>query len=104
MPAARSPDTLAAIAHRVSGTCWRVVENQYYFSTLPLVDGVDEQRRLEELIEPTKPTLPAECVGLNFLLSTPFRYGPYPTGSRFRRVGATPGVFYAAAVEETAIA
>lgn len=104
MPAAQTPDALSATAHRVSGTCWRVVESQYYFSTLPLVDGVAEQRRLEELIEATKPTVPAECAGLNFLLSTPFRYGPYPTGSRFRRAGATPGVFYAAAAEETAVA
>lgn len=104
MPAARSRDALAASAHRVSGACWRVVESQYYVSTLPLVDGVAEQRRLEELIEATKPTLPAECAGLNFLLSTPFRYGPYPTGSRFRRAGATPGAFYASVAEETAIA
>ena len=104
MLAARSPDALSAAAHRVSGACWRVVESQYYVSTLALVDGVTEQRRLEELIEATKPTLPAECAGLHYLLSTPFRYGPYPTGSRFRRAGATPGVFYASATEETAVA
>jgi len=104
MPAARPSDALSAHAHRVSGTCWRIVEGQHYVSTLALVDSVDEQRRLEELIEATKPRLPPECRGLHYLLSTPFRYHPYPTGSRFRRAGATPGVFYAAAAVETAIA
>ena len=40
--------------------------------------------------------VPAECRHLHYLLSTPFRYGaPYPRGSRFRRAGFTPGVFYA---------
>jgi hypothetical protein len=104
MPAARSPDALAEHVHRVSGTCWRIVESQYRFSTLALVDDVTEQERLEELIEATKPTLPEECRGLHYLLSTPFRYRPYPAGSRFRRAGATAGVFYASAVVETAIA
>jgi hypothetical protein len=103
MPAARSHDALTASAHRVSGICWRVVESQYYSSTSALVDGAAEQKRLEELIEEIKPTIPTECAGLDFLLSTPFRYGPYPKGSRFRRPGGTPGVFYAAAAEETAI-
>jgi hypothetical protein len=40
---------------------------------------------------------------LHYLLWTPFRYGgPYPNGSRFRRAGLTPGVFYAAEFAETA--
>ena len=104
MPAARSSEALAAQAHRVSGSCWRVVEGQHYVSTLALVDSVAEQRRLEELIEATKPMLPVECRALQYLLSTPFRYRPYPRGSRFRRAGSTPGVFYASAAIETAIA
>lgn len=104
MPAARRSDALAAQAHRVSGTCWRVVESQYYVSTLALVDDASEQRRLEELIEATKPLLPEECRDLHYLLSTPFRYRPYPAGSRFRRAGMTPGVFYASAAIETAVA
>jgi hypothetical protein len=104
MPAARSSETTSTRAHRVSGTCWRIVEGQHYVSTLALVDSIGEQRRLEELIEATKPTLPVECRDLHYLLSTPFRYRPYPTGSRFRRAGATPGVFYASASVETAVA
>jgi hypothetical protein len=44
-------------------------------------------------------------VGLHYLLATPFRYGaPYPTGSRFRRAGFTPGVFYGSAAPATAVA
>src|SRR5206468_5048823 len=35
----------------------------------------------------------------------PFRYGaPYPAGSRFRRAGLTPGVFYGSEDAATAIA
>jgi hypothetical protein len=95
---------LADLARPASGTCWRVVEAQHYVATLPLVDSLAEQARLEHLLEATKPTLPPECRGLDYLLATPFRYRPYPQGSRFRRAGATPGVFYAAADVETAIA
>src|SRR5207245_1957253 len=42
---------------------------------------------------------------LHYLLFTPFRYGaPYPAGSRFRRAGLTPGVFYGSEDAATAIA
>ena len=72
---------------------------------MKLVDTNDEQAALEELIEATKPALPAECQGLHYLLSTPFRYGaPYPHGSRFRRAGMSEGVFYASETVETAVA
>src|SRR5262245_14881240 len=98
------PAALSSEAHRVAGTCWRIVEGQHHVSTLALVDTVAEQRRLEELIEATKPVVPVECRDLDYLLSTPFRYRPYPAGSRFRRAGMTPGVFYASADPETAVA
>lgn len=104
MPAARASEALSCRAHRVSGTCWRIVEGQHHVSTLALVDSLADQRRLEQLIEVTKPTLPEECRGLHYLLSTPFRYRSYPTGSRFSRAGPTPGVFYASAEVETAVA
>ena len=72
---------------------------------MKLVDTLDEQAVLEELIERTKVSVPDECRQLHYLLFTPFRYGaPYPTGSRFRRAGYTPGVFYASASAGTAIA
>jgi hypothetical protein len=89
----------------LAGTCWRVVEAQHKVSTLKLVDTLDEQALLESLIEETKPPVPPECRHLHYLLATPFRYGaPYPHGSRFRRAGLTPGVYYASAAPETAIA
>jgi hypothetical protein len=81
-----------------------VVEGQHHVSTLALVDTLAEQGRLEQLIEATKPTLPPECRDLDYLLFTPFRYRPYPHGSRFRAAGLSPGVFYASAQVETAIA
>ena len=72
---------------------------------MKLVDTLDEQARLEELLDDSKPSVPAECRHLHYLLFTPFRYGaPYPRGSRFRRAGLTPGVFYASQTVTTAVA
>ncbi|MDE2361052.1 MAG: RES family NAD+ phosphorylase [Hyphomicrobiales bacterium] len=100
-----TPDALSSEALPYSGIGWRIVEAQHYVSTMKLVDSVAEQDLLEGLLETTKPPIPPECAGLDFLLATPFRYGAvYPTGSRFRRAGRTPGVFYAAEAPETAVA
>ena len=98
-------DELSSNRKKASGRCWRVVEAQNQISTTKLTDTSAEQHALELLIEETKPPVPAESRHLNFLLSTPFRYGAaYPRGSRFRRAGFTPGVFYASERVETAIA
>jgi len=82
---------------------WRAVEAQHDVATMPLVDSLEEQRELEQLLERSKPSLPPECRGLHWLLFTPFRYPPLPSGSRFRGP-ADPGVFYAALQERTACA
>lgn len=99
MPAALSS---SRFAYRGEG--WRVVEAQHHVSTLKLVDSLAEQALLEDVLEASKPPVPPQCAGLDYLLATPFRYGPYPHGSRFRRAGRTPGVFYAAERVETALA
>ena len=100
-----TPEELSSSRRAVAGHCWRVVEAQNQISTAKLTDTTAEQHALELLIEETKPPIPAECQHLNFLLSTPFRYGaPYPRGSRFRRAGQTLGVFYASENQRTAIA
>lgn len=100
-----TPAALSSEAVRVDGKCWRMVEAQHRVSTLKLVDSLDEQALLEDLIEETKPFIPAECRHLDYLLATPFRYGsPYPYGSRFRRAGRTKGVYYAAENVATAVA
>ena len=100
-----TPDALSSECFSAAGTCWRVVEAQHHVSTAKLTDSAEEQTRLEELIEESKPPVPDECRGLHFLLLTPFRYGaPYPTGSRFRRAGMSLGVFYASMNVETAVA
>ncbi len=83
---------------------WRAVEGQHLVSTRKIVDTNTEQRVLEDLIQATKPAVPADCLHLDYLLSTPFRYRADYWGSRFRRSGATPGVFYAAEEPETAVA
>ena len=100
-----TPAALASELQRYSGHGWRFVEAQHKVSTLKLVDDLAEQELLEQIIEETKPVVPTECQGLDYLLATPFRYRAfYPSGSRFRRAGFTSGVFYAAEQEETAAA
>ncbi|MBD8066244.1 RES family NAD+ phosphorylase [Devosia sp. PTR5] len=98
------PVALSSSRTAYRGTGWRVVEAQHKVSTLKLVETLAEQALLEEVLEASKPPLPHDCAGLDYLLATPFRYGPYPHGSRFRRAGRTPGVFYAAERVETALA
>jgi hypothetical protein len=71
-------------------------------STRRLVDSLDEQRQLEEILEATKPALPAAARRLHYLLGTPFRY-PSPYGSRFRAPDDA-GVFYGADRIRTACA
>lgn len=99
-----TPDELRSDARRYEGRGWRLVEAQHQISTLKLVDSLEEQDLLEQVLETSKPLLPAECRSLDYLLSTPFRYRPYPSGSRFRRAGLTPGVWYGAEAVETAVA
>lgn len=97
-------DALSSEALPLEGRCWRLVEAQHRVSTLKLVDTLEEQDILEGLLEESKPPVPPECRHLDYLLATPFRYGTYPHGSRFRRAGQTPGVFYGAERPETAVA
>ena len=100
-----TPGALSSNARAAAGQCWRAVEAQNQISTAKLTDTAAEQHALELLIERTKPPVPAECRHLNFLLATPFRYhAPYPRGSRFRKAGRTPGVFYGSEHSHTAIA
>jgi hypothetical protein len=100
-----TPAELSSDARPLEGTCWRLVEAQHRYSTLKLVDSVAEQDVLERLVDDTKPPVPPECRGLDWLLATPFRYGaPYPRGSRFRRAGMTEGVFYGSEEPTTAVA
>jgi hypothetical protein len=87
-----------------AGEIWRMVESQSRASTLPLTDTLEEQALLEQLIEEVKPEFPPDCAGLHYLLATPFRYAPYPHGSRFRRAGQRDGVFYGSRRIETAAA
>lgn len=81
-----------------------MVEAQHHISTMKLTDNAAEQVLLEQLIESTKPAIPPECSHLDFLLFTPFRYAPYPRGSRLRRAGFTSGIFYGSEAPETALA
>jgi hypothetical protein len=98
-------DALSSEQTSYTALVWRLVEAQHVISTLKLVDTLAEQDVLEQLLEETKPLVPAECQHLDFLLATPFRYGSaYPLGSRFRGAGRTAGVFYAAEKITTALA
>jgi hypothetical protein len=98
-----TPLALASEIRPWSGKLWRVVESQSHFSTIKLVDTLADQEVLEAELERSKPNLPPSCGGLHYLLSTPFRYSPYPHGSRFRRARQRDGCFYAGECVETAI-
>jgi hypothetical protein len=69
----------------LEGTPWRVVESQQRISTRVLVDSDAEHALLEALIEESKPAIPEDAEGLDFLLFSPFRYPPLEHGSRFGR-------------------
>ncbi len=101
-----TPAALSSELGKYEGRCWRIVVAQHQVSTLKLVDSLAEQTILEDLIEATKPVTPADCRHLDYLLATPFpaMVRNIEPGSRFRRAGRTPGVYYAAEKEETAVA
>ena len=105
MPANTStPIALLSEARPWDGAGWRAVEAQHKNATLSLVHGnLDDQEILESIVEEIKPSLPADADGLHFLLATPFRYRPPPSGSRFRR-RLDSGVFYGAEEVKTACA
>lgn len=77
----------------LSGSLYRLVESQEQVATMGFVDTLDEQAVLEELLESAKPNYPDDVSGLDYLLTTPFRYPPLKWGSRF---GGTsePSLFY----------
>ncbi|MEC9362852.1 MAG: RES family NAD+ phosphorylase [Pseudomonadota bacterium] len=81
---------------------WRAVEAQHLVATMALVDDAGEQALLEDILEASKPPLPAECRHLHYLLQTPFRY-PSPVASRFRRA-FDAGVWYGAEQRATSLA
>jgi hypothetical protein len=82
---------------------WRAVEAQHHVSTLRLVaSDPAAHEALEQILETSKPALPAGAQRLPYLLATPFRY-PSPHGSRFR-APFDPGVFYGAVERRTACA
>lgn len=99
-----TPHALVSEPRSWSGDLWRLVESQSRVATLKLVDTLDEQAILEAELEGSKPVVPVACAGLDYLLATPFRYAPYPRGSRFRRARQPEGCFYAAERVETAVA
>ncbi len=89
--------TAAALRSRATpyqSDVWRVVESQSKISTNRLVNHLNDQKILEHLIEEVKPSFPDGLEEYHYLLKTPFRYAPYPMGSRFRRANQRGGCFY----------
>ncbi|MCY4211542.1 MAG: RES family NAD+ phosphorylase [Gammaproteobacteria bacterium] len=86
----------------IEGAAVRIVESQERVATNSLVDSLSEQSLLEEIIERSKPLLPANTEELHYLLSTPFRYPPLPRGSRFGR-RFEPSLFYSSQKLTTAL-
>lgn len=87
----------------LQGILLRVVESQEDIATTRIVDNMQEQARLEQLLESNKPPLPQAAGTLHYLLATPFRYPPLKHGSRFGRP-FEPSLFYGAMTIPTALA
>lgn len=77
----------------LGGELMRLVASQEEIATLGLVDTLSEQRRVERLLEQSKPPLVRDTERLHYLLAAPFRYPPLPYGSRFG-TRQEPGLFY----------
>ncbi|MGH8288331.1 MAG: RES family NAD+ phosphorylase [Steroidobacteraceae bacterium] len=98
-----TPSAVASESKSCEIPLWRAVEAQHVVATRALVDSLAEQEILESLLEASKPPVPPRCVGLDYLLYTPFRYPPTSRDSRFRGYG-DPGVWYGADVVRTSCA
>jgi len=87
----------------LSGDVLRLVESQEKVATARIVSTLERQALLEDILERSKPPLPAECAALHWLLATPFRYPPLRHGSRF---GAAfePSLFYGSLTRDTVFA
>ena len=96
------PEELQSEIRIWNGKAWRFVEPFHQIATNKIVNP-EFQPELEEMIDDYKPQLPIECEGLNFQLYTPFRYLPFPRGSRFRSPKQVEGVWYGAEHESTAL-
>jgi hypothetical protein len=99
-PSAWQRTWIAASARARRRLLWRGVEAQHIVATLRLADSAADQKVLEELLEASKPPLPAG--GRHYLLATPFRYRA-PVASRFRRAHDA-GAWYGAEELRTACA
>lgn len=102
MQPAQPQEWMARSVQRRRQIHWRAVEAQHLVATMRLVDTLAEQELLEQILEASKPALPAGVRALHYLLSTPFRYTS-PSASRFRRAN-TPGIWYGANTTKTACA
>ena len=77
-----TPTALSSELRLYERRVWRLVEAQHHVSTLKIVANLAEQSVLEDLIEKVKPPVPVECRGLDWLLSTPFRYDAHTLSAR----------------------
>ena len=87
----------------IAGTLLRMVESQEQVATARLVRSLDRQAVLEDMLESTKPPLPAGTARLGYLLAAPFRYPPLRHGSRFGN-RHEPGIFYGSLTVPTLLA
>jgi hypothetical protein len=98
-----TPRAVASESKPCEVTLWRAVEAQHVVATRALVDSLAEQELLESVLEASKPRVPPQCAGFDYLLNTPFRYPPPARGSRFRGYD-DPGVWYGAEAVRTSCA
>lgn len=96
-------DRIRASLEPIKGRGFRVSESQEQVATAAIVDSAEEQSRLEELLDESKPPYHDVIDHLHYLLKTPFRYPPLDYGSRFGKT-FEKSLFYGAADTKTALA
>ena len=74
------PCVLEAHLQPLAGAVVRITDRQGYQASERWTDSLQDQARLEALIDTVKPPAPQ---GQHRLLTTPFRYPPLRSGSRF---------------------
>lgn len=84
----------------IANTVFRIVESDLHIATVKITESLEDQMRLEELLDTIKPKATNQTK--HYLLTTPFRYPPLKHGSRYGS-RAMKSFFYGSLKPETCL-
>ncbi len=84
----------------ITTTAFRIVESDLHIATVKITGSLEDQMRLEELIDTVKPKVANQAQ--HYLITTPFRYPPLKYGSRYG-TQSMRSFFYASLKPETCL-